>query len=739
MVKFLKTVGIHTVSRGDRCEHFLNKCFQSILNQDYSEISKWVVGDGSCSAAESTVLRAWFTSQFGAPDNSDTAEPAEGGEAPDNSDAAEPAEGGEAPEHQTEPPLRWVVAATGLTVVLLPYTGNSWAAVAQEVNASLTDVDVVVHFDDDDLYVERRVSWAVKQLRHYQIVGSKDMWVWDCLLGQFICFSAGHGGNNRLKLFSAAYTQDYAQTHSLSAGTVDFLPAATQEEDGVGLLEPWQVGVWVLHARNTLDLRRMVRSSILSAPHGHMTDPRDPTWPWKIQTGGRGAMDRAFQTEAKSTPASGPVGPPPDQAAVADVVFLCGSSGHQPWDPAADNLFAWQNELVAAAGQLARAGSTVEVFGHFDPAVLAAAVAAAPAGAEPGPVYRSELDFDYTLEYKCLVLSGLQGTLLGLRTHTRAQQLVVHPHSDHLPGLSRELFEHWERVDKLVVASPHHLDLLMSDSIWETSRAGDRDQPGEEEVVQGDTPTTDGLPIWAALTEPANIFRERALVVPRTILPEFRPHARAAPAGQREPYHFLFCGRYTRGLVPLLIWAWPHVFNRDPRAELHVYGGLDERVPKDARHLIFKLLAQPGVMDHGRQPRAEVARAKSRAAYHVYVPGIRADVDTFSLQESVNLGCVPIFIPHGVFATFCGEAFLPGDSLKEQDVYQKLGEFMLELIKKGSNHLKNRQSSISVFEDDRSCPAPGNLSWTTAICPSRSAAEPEQPDSEQPAVPTCPA
>ena len=70
----------------------------------------------------------------------------------------------------------------------------------------------------------------------------------------------------------------------------------------------------------------------------------------------------------------------------------------------------------------------------------------------------------------------------------------------------------------------------------------------------------------------------------------------------RNPYRFCYCSCYTRGLEIILEKIWPIIYNKEPKAELHIYYGMDYIYDDKYKLKMNLLMSQHGVMDHGRQP-----------------------------------------------------------------------------------------------------------------------------------------
>lgn len=147
---------------------------------------------------------------------------------------------------------------------------------------------------------------------------------------------------------------------------------------------------------------------------------------------------------------------------------------------------------------------------------------------------------------------------------------------------------------------------------------------------------------------------------------------------QKNPFRCCYCSCYTRGLLPILQFMWPLVMHLEPRAELHVYYGMDGVRDENFKNTMRMLLSQPGVMDHGRQSVEMIAREKHMSGFHLYLSLADAEIDCISIRESLLTGAIPVLTNHGVFKDREGIHF---DTTEwNQQAYQntavKLVEFM---------------------------------------------------------------
>ena len=117
----------------------------------------------------------------------------------------------------------------------------------------------------------------------------------------------------------------------------------------------------------------------------------------------------------------------------------------------------------------------------------------------------------------------------------------------------------------------------------------------------------------------------------------------------RNPYRFCYCSSYDRGLQTILEKIWPHIYAMEPKAELHIYYGMDHIYDDNFKTRLKLLMGQPGVMDHGRQPVDMVVREKYMSSFHLYMNNSVAEIDCISIRESLVTGCIPVISSFGVF------------------------------------------------------------------------------------------
>lgn len=149
----------------------------------------------------------------------------------------------------------------------------------------------------------------------------------------------------------------------------------------------------------------------------------------------------------------------------------------------------------------------------------------------------------------------------------------------------------------------------------------------------------------------------------------------------KNPYRFCYCSCYMRGLIEIVQYLWPVIYQLEPRAELHVYYGMNNIRDDKVKDVLTKVLAQPGVMDHGRQPVEVIAREKHLSSYQLYVTNTPIEIDCISIRESLATGCLPLLSNFGVFKDRDGIHFDLND--KDPKCYQQIGYKIFQLMKQG--------------------------------------------------------
>jgi glycosyltransferase involved in cell wall biosynthesis len=147
----------------------------------------------------------------------------------------------------------------------------------------------------------------------------------------------------------------------------------------------------------------------------------------------------------------------------------------------------------------------------------------------------------------------------------------------------------------------------------------------------------------------------------------------------RQKYRFIYDAYYDRGLEFIITGIFSIIKKIEPRAELHVYGGMEGINDENFINKMIMLFSEHGVTDHGRQPLDSIIRSKYLSEFHIYISNILNEIDCQSIKESIVCGCIPLTVNFGVFTETEGIKY----SMNHNDpkVMQKCALEILQLAK----------------------------------------------------------
>jgi len=330
-----------------------------------------------------------------------------------------------------------------------------------------------------------------------------------------------------------------------------------------------------------------------------------------------------------------------------DIVYFAGGYSIK-WDPAAKTLTGSEQAIVLLSTNWQKLGKKVAVYGNISE------------GTHDGVDYFDWKKFPFHHIHNTVILWRVYGILCAGPFPLKANRVWFDLHDG---IVIKEFLENWFRygskVNKVFFKSNYHKELF-------------------DKSVR------------------TRLAPERTVIVPNGVrLEEFSKN----PEGvQRNPYRFCYCSCYTRGLLPILKGLWPIIMKIEPRAELHVYYGMDSVVDKEFKKLMSELLASPGVMDHGRQPMEMIRREKYMSNFHLYLTNSDAEIDCINIRESCLTGAIPILSNHGIFKERDGIHIEIDET--NQASYINAALKVLELMKDPGlevyrNNLKNSKTLIS--------------------------------------------
>ncbi len=147
----------------------------------------------------------------------------------------------------------------------------------------------------------------------------------------------------------------------------------------------------------------------------------------------------------------------------------------------------------------------------------------------------------------------------------------------------------------------------------------------------------------------------------------------------RNPYRFVYDAFYDRGIEYIVKGIFSVIKKIEPRAELHVYGGMDMIGDENFHKKMHEIFSENGVTEHGFQNLKTLSREKHLSTFHIYISNIVNEVDAVKLKESIVAGCIPLTVNYGVFLETEGVKF--DMNHEEQKVMQRIGLEILKLMR----------------------------------------------------------
>lgn len=310
-----------------------------------------------------------------------------------------------------------------------------------------------------------------------------------------------------------------------------------------------------------------------------------------------------------------------------DIVYFTGGFS-SPWDPKDGTLGGSEQAIVHLTTEWSKKGKKVAVYGQV------------PEMTYKGVEYIDWKKFPFQAKHKVVIVWRLFGLLCAGPFPIQAEHLWHDTHDNLKEGLFPSL---WSKYGKI-------FEKIFFKSLYHRS---------EFEKYSGE-----------------KLKDSRCVVIPNGLRVEQFQENRDGV--QRNPYRFCYCSCYTRGLAQILQVVWPIVYKIEPRAELHVYYGMNAVKDEKFKNGMLGLLSQPGVMDHGRQSMDIIIREKYMSNFHLYISETTAEIDCISIRESLITGAIPLLSNFGLFKDRAGIHF----DITDQKSYQMIGLQLAQLLQK---------------------------------------------------------
>lgn len=322
-----------------------------------------------------------------------------------------------------------------------------------------------------------------------------------------------------------------------------------------------------------------------------------------------------------------------------DIVYMCGFHSIQ-WDPRDQKLGGSEQAVVNLSQEWVKKGYKVAVYG------------AIPSVSYEGVDYYPFETFPFHHEFNVIVVWRLFGIYPIYKLKLNVKKIIwdLHDNMSHIQGI-KDIYNSYEpNINKIMFKSQYHVDEF-------EKLIGRKLEPSLTKIVMN------GIRIEK--------FQNTGDYV-------------------RNKYRFCYCSCYTRGLEIILKHVWPVIYKNEPRAELHVYYGLNSVQDQNWKNMMLNLLSSPGVMDHGRQDVDMINREKHMSNFHLYLSLSQSEIDCISVRESLVAGCIPILSNFGVFKNRHGFHF---DMNTDQDILN-VGHKISDLLKTDDALLEKRRNLL---------------------------------------------
>ena len=375
--------------------------------------------------------------------------------------------------------------------------------------------DIIVCFDDDDMYFSSRVEHSVQMLTNSkcEIAGCSEKFLYDyCLkkLLKFRSFGPNHSTNDCFA-FKKSYLLN--NSHDPLAENAEEKSFTKNFTNPMVQLDPKHVLIGSSHSQNTFNKREIITFSCL------LKNPANP---------GEGFLyPMGYQPKETITELIKPkyfkkynsifnV----NEYTNHDISYFCGGTS-EDFDPRNESLGGSEQAVVNLSKQWVIQGKKVAVYGKVPEIIL------------DGVEYINWKKFPFHKKHNIVILWRASGINCALPFDIKADSLWVDFY-DNIFQFRTNYLDNIDKIDRIFFKSQTHLEY------------------------------------YQAVYKPKTDFR----IIPNGIQDKYFD---INEVKIREPYRFCYCSNYTRGLVEILMNVWPVIYRNNNQAEFHIYYGMDQK------------------------------------------------------------------------------------------------------------------------------------------------------------------
>lgn len=505
-------------------------------------------------------------------------------------------------------------------VIITPWQNGMPLGALRNTALSLSSGEYLSWLDDDDFYQSGFIAYAVKELMNSSklIAGCGPMYLYHVSFRMVYQAELISSGNtvNNCMVFKRKYLKTHKYSDDKHTG--EEVEFTNSFKEPMIQLDPRRTVVQLCHGSNSYNKTML----LLSAHMGLSIGMRLSTLNISDLVKNKKALKIYDEMGGGSR-----------KRCSYDIVYFCGCFSIK-WVPNDTSLGGSEQAVVQLSKEWVKRGKRVAVYGEFKSGDFQETV--------DGVQYYHYNYFNPYQTFNTLILWRLFGTSPVVTIPSsilQADKILVDVH-DNLPEHYERICAGIQRIDKIMFKSKFH-------------------------VAEYEKISNVRLP-WSKV----------GVVLNGVQLDVFKQPGQPI---DRQPFRFCYCSSYSRGLIAIMN-LWSHIVKLEPRAELHLYYGIDLN-PNDPlfQAYVNALVNVTGVCDHGRKTLDIVAEEKRRSMFHMYPTNTKGEIDCISIRESLVAGCIPILSKVNVFEERDGY-FLEGN-IDDESNYSQMAADIIALAR----------------------------------------------------------
>ena len=490
-----------------------------------------------------------------------------------------------------------------MEIVYLEYSGKKLSDLRNLGNTTCKG-DIIVCMDDDDYYPPERVSNAVESLKSSSalLAGCSDIYLYEYFMGKLYKFNGFHAKHSTNNCM--AFKREYLRNHAHQSG----LDMAEEKSFTNNFTEPMvqlvskKCIIVSSHDFNTFNKREIC----IGGSYGinpTLYEVTDHPITSYIPSKIFNHMKSLFYIEEESP---------------YDIVYYTGGFG-KPWSPTDKSLGGSEQAIVHLSENWAKKGLKVAVY---------ADILANKELTHNLVDYKNWKTLPFNHNFKTVILWRANGFFSGAPFELKAKNIFWDLHDNFVDQeqLVNSYKKYASKITKILFKSTYHLQSF--NNYFKVS-----------------------------------LEKDKYVIIPNGILVD--KFSRNIERVERNPYRFCYVSYYTRGLMHIIPNIWYIIKQIEPRAELHLYYGMEMFTDENLKDHLRSLTAFPGVVDHGRQPIEMIIREKYMSSFQLYITNTISEIDCISIRESLVTGCIPLISNFGIFAEREGIHFDLNESNQE--------------------------------------------------------------------------